>query len=67
CHEVEKAYLAETGRVIKLNDRTLANLAKGGRRLSDFNAEKGWLTREETERVIEYSVETARRGFPLSH
>lgn len=67
CREVEKEYLVETGRVIKLNDSTLANLAKGGRRLSDFNAEKGWLTPEETERVIEYSVETARRGFPLSH
>ncbi|KAG2053207.1 hypothetical protein BDR06DRAFT_886461, partial [Suillus hirtellus] len=48
CHEVEKAYLTETGRVIKLNDKTLENLAKGGRRLSNFNAEKGWLTPEET-------------------
>jgi hypothetical protein len=33
CREVEKAYLTKTGRVIKLSDGTLANLAKGGRRL----------------------------------
>ncbi|KAG1721209.1 uncharacterized protein EDB91DRAFT_1064502 [Suillus paluster] len=67
CREVKKAYLTETGRIIKLSDRTLANLAKGGRRLSDFNAEKGWLTPEETEKVIEYSIEIAHQGFLLSH
>ncbi|KAJ8595504.1 hypothetical protein M405DRAFT_727901, partial [Rhizopogon salebrosus TDB-379] len=27
----------------------------------------GWLTQEETERVIEYSIEVAHRGFPLNH
>ncbi|KAG1805529.1 uncharacterized protein BJ212DRAFT_1283606, partial [Suillus subaureus] len=57
--EVKKAYFMEIGRAIKLSDRTLANLAKGGRRLGNFNAEKGWLTSEETERVIEYSIEIA--------
>ncbi|KAH7917349.1 hypothetical protein BV22DRAFT_1026520, partial [Leucogyrophana mollusca] len=67
CREVKKGFLQETGRVVNLCDKTLENLAKGGRRLSDFNSDKGWLTHEEAEKVIEYTVETARRGFPLSH
>lgn len=68
CMDVQKEYLKETGRVISLNHNTLANLAKGGVRLSEFNSStKSWLTLAETDKVLEYVVEMARRGFPLSH
>ena len=45
----------------------LANCVKGGKSLSEFNAEKSWLTKEEAEVVIEYTLEQAACGFPLSH
>ncbi|KIK36842.1 hypothetical protein CY34DRAFT_26219 [Suillus luteus UH-Slu-Lm8-n1] len=68
CMDVQKAYLKETGQVVSLNHNTLANLAKGGVRLSKFNSStKSWLTPTETDKVLEYVVEMARRGFPLSH
>jgi len=68
CCDVQKAYLKETGQVINLNHNTLNNRAKGGITLSLFNSStKSWLTPAETNIVIEYVVEMAKRGFPLSH
>lgn len=40
CAEVVRDWRVETGRDVKLNHVTLGNLAKGGRSLSEFNANK---------------------------
>ena len=49
----------ETGKDVKLNHVTLGNLAKGGRSLSEFNADKSWLMLQEVDLVIEYTQEVA--------
>lgn len=67
CEKVEEDHRKETGRTVKLNHNTLANRVKGGKSLSQFNAEKAWLTETETKVVIDYTLECADRGFPLSH
>ena len=67
CHEIEEEYRHATGKAVRLNHQTLANLVKGEKSLSQFNQEKGWLTMEEVNIVIEYALEVAARGFPLSH
>lgn len=67
CEEIERQYRLETGRIIHLPHTTLRNLANGGTSMSDFNAEKGWLKPAESEQVIEYCIEVAARGFPLTH
>ena len=67
CFDIQKQYLQETGKVISLNHKTLNNLAKGGRSISEFNAEKRWLLDAEEENIIEYTLDCASRGFPLDH
>lgn len=67
CREVEKEYFLEKGQKIALNHNTLRNLANGGRMRSQTNAEKGWLTKEEVDQVIQYTVEIAEWGHPFSH
>ena len=42
----------------------LSRWAKGGKSKSQSNAEKGWLLPAEVDKVIEYAVEMANRGFP---
>jgi hypothetical protein len=67
CADVARDWWVETGKDVKLNHVTLGNLAKGGRSLSEFNADKSWLMPQEVDLVIEYAQEVAARGFPLSH
>jgi hypothetical protein len=67
CEKVEEDHRKETGHTVKLNHNTLANHVKGGKSLTQFNAEKAWLTETETKVVINYTVEYGDHGFPLSH
>jgi hypothetical protein len=67
CEKVEEEHRKETGRRVKLNHNTLANRVKGGKSLTQFNSEKAWLTETETKMVIDYTLECADHGFPLSH
>jgi hypothetical protein len=67
CAIVEKEFFAETKRVVSLNHNTLRNLANGGMILSQFNAEKSWLVKEEAEEVINYAIELASVGWGLDH
>ncbi|TFY67238.1 hypothetical protein EVJ58_g1758 [Rhodofomes roseus] len=67
CTEVEAECYETTNCHVKLSRSTLLRLAKGGRSITDFNAEKSWLNADETEAIISYAVELAKRGFPLSH
>jgi hypothetical protein len=66
CQEVSNAHFAETGRRINLAHNTLARHGKGGVTLTQFNRQKSWLTVEEEEIVIRFTIEMAQRGFPLS-
>ena len=59
CAEVARDWRVETGNDVKLNHVTLGNLAKGGRSLSEFNADKSWLMPQEVDLVIEYAQEVA--------
>lgn len=67
CKDVSEQYFQETGRTVKLDPTTLGRLSKGGKSLSDFNAAKGWLLPAEADVVIDFVIEAAARGFPLSH
>jgi len=53
--------------MVKLNHNTLANYVKGGKSLTQFNAEKAWLTETEMKVVIDYTLKFGDCGFPLSH
>ncbi|KAE9403380.1 hypothetical protein BT96DRAFT_753483, partial [Gymnopus androsaceus JB14] len=67
CKEVAAEYRQETGKVVEINHTTVWNLLKGGRYSAEFNAEKSWLTSEETKAVINYALELASWGHPLDH
>ena len=67
CKTIEGEYYVETKRKVVLDHMKLSRWAKGGKPKSQSNAEKGWLLPAEVDKVIEYAVEMANRGFPLSH
>ncbi|KZP02061.1 hypothetical protein FIBSPDRAFT_713162, partial [Athelia psychrophila] len=67
CKEVARDWKSETGQDVKLSYLTLRSHVQGGKSLSDFNAEKRLLEKEEEEVVIGFSQEMGKRGFPLSH
>lgn len=67
CDKIEAEYRKETGHTIKLNHNTLGNRIKGGKSMRQFNSEKMWLTIEEEKIIMAYTLESADRGFPLSH
>ncbi|THU88830.1 hypothetical protein K435DRAFT_604063, partial [Dendrothele bispora CBS 962.96] len=67
CAEVEAEYTRKTNKVVSLNHVTVWNLVHGGQLQANYNAEKSWLTQEETEEVIDYVLELASWGHPLDH
>ncbi|KIJ53755.1 hypothetical protein M422DRAFT_242002 [Sphaerobolus stellatus SS14] len=46
---------------------TLSRLVNGGASISTFNLSKRVLTEVEEEKLLEYMVNSANRGFPLAH
>jgi hypothetical protein len=56
-----------TGTYIKLSHATLCRLADGGRTASKAQADRAWLTDAKTDVVINFIIEMADCGFPLSH
>ncbi|KAJ7231776.1 hypothetical protein C8J57DRAFT_987967, partial [Mycena rebaudengoi] len=69
CESVQQEYFEKFKKPLTpgLSHVTITRLANGGLTQSQSNAAKGWLLVEETEIVIGYALELARRGFPLSH
>ena len=67
CTLIEKEFFKETKKTVTLNHNTLRNLANGGTIHLEFNAEKSWVTKEEAEEVINYTVELASQGWGLDH
>ena len=67
CQEVEAECYAKTGKTIKLHKSTIQRRAQGHRSIREFNAGKRWLTDAEEETVVDFAIDMALRGFPLSH
>lgn len=67
CLDFEKLNYEATGTYIKLSHATLRRLADGGKTSSEAQADRAWLTAAETDVVINFIIEMADRGFPLSH
>ncbi|KAJ7937488.1 hypothetical protein B0H13DRAFT_1560421, partial [Mycena leptocephala] len=67
CDIVEKEYYRDHRKCVNLSTSTLDRLANGGIPKSASNAAKGWLLPEEAEIVIQYPIDVASRGFPLTH
>ncbi|EGN96895.1 hypothetical protein SERLA73DRAFT_140731 [Serpula lacrymans var. lacrymans S7.3] len=67
CKQVQDEYLKSTKTHIHINPTTLGRRAKGGKSMAQVNAEKGWLTDDEAEMVIQRAVDLAKGGYPLSH
>jgi len=66
CQMISDDYYLRTKKRINLDHNTLARLEKGGTSLTDHNGRKSWLTHDEQQVILEYALEMARRGFPLS-
>jgi len=67
CLDFEKLNYEVTGTYIKLSQATLHRLANGGRTPSEAHADQAWLTDAKTNVVINFIIEMADCGFPLSH
>ena len=66
CQIVSDDYYFRTRKWINLDHNTLARWEKGGTSLTDYNVTKSWLTHDEQQVIVEYVLEMARHGFPLS-
>ncbi|KAJ7053425.1 hypothetical protein C8F01DRAFT_996422, partial [Mycena amicta] len=62
----EECWSAKKGHV-KLSTSTVHRRLKGGKSRQDAADDRNWLTPEETNVVIDFAIEYADRGFPLSH
>jgi hypothetical protein len=66
CRTISDNYFAQMNIRIPLDHNTLSRLVKGGITQADFNAGKSWLTEQEQDIIVQFTVDMARRGFPLS-
>ncbi|KAJ3979551.1 hypothetical protein F5890DRAFT_1372025, partial [Lentinula detonsa] len=66
CEEVSNKHYAQTGVRTKLNYATLISHSKGKRTMSEFNQTKQLLTPQEENVIVDYVIQMAERGFPLS-
>ncbi|KAH9009830.1 hypothetical protein EDB84DRAFT_1240814, partial [Lactarius hengduanensis] len=66
CRIISDDYYSRTQIRIRLDHNTLARLSNGGRSLTEANGEKSWLMSEEQDVIVQFVIESARRGFPLS-
>lgn len=66
CQEVSDKHFAAKKRCVTLSHVTLLTHFKGGTTMSDFNQKKQLLAPEEEKAIVDYAVEMADRGFPLS-
>ncbi|EIW54949.1 uncharacterized protein TRAVEDRAFT_82237, partial [Trametes versicolor FP-101664 SS1] len=67
CQAISAECFEKTKKRIDLPKSTVIARANGRRSIRAFNAEKRWLTDGEEEVVVEFTIDTALRGFPLSH
>jgi Tc5 transposase DNA-binding domain len=66
CQDASDAHFMTTRRRIPLSHKTLIRHAQGGVTLTESNRKKSWLSEEEQKTMVEFAIDLARRGFPLS-
>lgn len=66
CRYTEKLCQEENGVEIRLSKSSLERRLKGVKSQARSNAEKGWLTEEESDTVIQFAIDMANEGWPLS-
>jgi hypothetical protein len=66
CKEVEEECWAEERVKIKIAKSSLARYAKGGKTQAQSNSQKGWVTAEEADVIVEYAIQVALQGHGLS-
>ncbi len=66
CDEVEAEHEKATGRKVKISKTTVSEHYKGRPLKSESAAERSWLNPTEVELVINFALESAERGFPLT-
>ncbi|KAH7101947.1 hypothetical protein BKA62DRAFT_596611, partial [Auriculariales sp. MPI-PUGE-AT-0066] len=67
CRTVEREYKVKTGHSVSLSHTTVFRRINGKQSLIEFNATKRWLRPQEEAALLEYVIEMAARGFPLSY
>lgn len=67
CEEVERECFEKTKKKIKLSKTTVLARVGGREGIRSFNMSKAWLTEGEEEVIVDFAIDTALRGFPLSH
>lgn len=67
CKNIVTLHEKAIGVTVPLSFNTVYRLATGKQSIQDFNKSKAWLTKEESDIVIEFAIKTAAPGFPLSH
>ena len=67
CDRVTKQHHEDTGEEVKLSHSTVLRLAGGKQSIAGFNATKRWLEPREDAALLDYVIELANRGFPLSY
>ena len=64
---MSKQHHQNTGETVQLSHSTLLRLAQGGRSQAAFNASKQRLKPADDAILLQYIIELANRGFPLSY
>jgi len=67
CDDYQRICYEETGIRIKLSTTTLTKRSDGRRSRSEAQAERQWLTPVEETVIVDFMIEMAARGWPLSH
>lgn len=67
CKDFEKLYYDEKGVKINLSYSTLSRLADGRKNREQANAHRRWLTDIEEDIVVNFIIEMALQGWPVSH
>ncbi|KAK7029198.1 hypothetical protein R3P38DRAFT_2384544, partial [Favolaschia claudopus] len=67
CRMAEAECLAEKKKIVTLSTSSLDRRIKGGRSTHEAHADQKWLSPEEERVVINYAIDCANRGFPVSH
>ena len=67
CEEVEAEHMQATGQTVKLSTSTLSDHITGKSKPKlEAASERSWLNKEETDLVVQFAIECAHIGFPLT-
>jgi hypothetical protein len=66
CRDISAEHKCNTGTNIPLSYKTLERRVNGIPSLAKERTSRGWLKKEEIDIVIEYAIDCAKRGWPLS-